>query len=670
MSGIANLNGLEKLANAAATLRGMRGGNNLDLLADVASFATPLPLENNYTSGSMPSRTRIDSNGTQTTREQTIKIEKKKGQKRGAASTPRGAVSTKKQFINETGMVDQQSSNCIGAGELMLVDDTRSKGISVKLNKRYIADKSIDNMLAHIMGKGVVSNSWGGRMEFNMNERHRHYEFFRHRVAAEWVQPASGANAAPYPKNWNVLNPRQDPSATAYSLGAYKISQTGFHDFDQGSVWIAPLNRADYEDMSWNLNKMKLLRGQTTNTGTFPPDRFDGFANQISGSGDENFLQQNAHYACSKLMSNNLRSYGLSSTSASASVVEKAYASSYKYNMVFNQGKVCYDFANKGISPAVVEIIVYKVKKTSTSGDIWTNRSMAEAASLSNSVTAAIEDPICNGYIETCVNKLGTDQLNGRIPQFSDVSTNPRYPFLPVLKKTRGIDSTTTEHQRVKFALKPGGRRSCEFVLGGDIYDPAMTNNQVRMPQTSTPAGNLQPTEPVLPTQQDVVGNQGPSPGGTGIGSAGGTTCMDDHSFIICMSVQGVKMSAQFQTTNKELAGPNYVQPDILGDVYCGGDVQYYAKYEEQIGACSYKAPHVGNIYINGNQAQLEDWVDNSTSAPISMKEVVSPVTTLSINRAVRIPPSADRVFDTSGVQTSTVVNSNSVVCIGDKNQN
>ncbi len=640
MSGIPNLNGLEKLADAAAVLHGMRGGNNLDLLADVASAAVPLAIPNNYTSNSMPSRTRIDGNGTSRTRVQTTRVEPRNKKRKGKLTN---AVVVKRQMVNQTGMCTPYTTNCIGSQDLMVLDDVRSKPIQLKLGKAETDHKSIENMLKHIIGKGTVGNSWGGRMQFKMNERHRHYEFFRHRIASRWNETSVGDGF--YNELWPVLLPRQKSGITT-TLGTKTVSETGFHSFSDGASYIAPLNRADYEDMSWNLNKMKLFPTISTNV-NLDPSTIDGVLNlakpmagTVPLTYDQFPLKIDDHNGCSALMANNLQSFGVEGATNQIKMIGQT---SYKYNMVFNQGKISYDFMNKDISPAVVEIIVYKVKK-GVNMESWYNGFLTGVIEPSTIGKQLIENPISKAYVATSLDKIGTDQLNGRMPQEDDVVTNPRYPFLPVLRKQRGVDSSVKEYSRVKFALKSGARRECEIVLGGDIYDPAQVQ------QGQTPIFAVTQADTVVSTTAPYL-ETSMQPFGEGYKEPADWPAMDNHSYIVCMSVQGVKMSAQFNNDiyNKatgDIDGSADIPPPILGDVYCGGDVQYYAKYEETLSAAAYKTPYTGNIYINGNQAELEDWIDNDVSppAPLDIQNSLKPSQILSLGRTVRVPPTVTTI--------------------------
>merc|ERR1711900_102597 len=80
---------------------------------------------------------------------------------------------------------------------------------------------------------------------------------------------------------------------------------------------------------------------------------------------------------------------------------------------------------------------------------------------------------IGEGYVNTEMDKLGTDLLDGRTPASSDVTVLPQFPLLPELKKTIQSNLPFVEVMRNEFAMPAGSRRNVRIHLPGDIYDPA-----------------------------------------------------------------------------------------------------------------------------------------------------------------------------------------------------
>ena len=245
--------------------------------------------------------------------------------------------------------------------------------------------------------------------------------------------------------------------------------------------------------MSWNLNKLKLGQvGFENNQEVLPlPDPATPgsyyWPNQASNDPDnlqkddlgaamkDLFVDQaalfkkDAHRKQSCIQINNVQNeYNYEQAIQNAP---------YKYNMCFNGGVIDYNFMNKEASPCKVTVVVYKVKKNAKlpskiaqgSASSWKLKTWADT--LWN--RDLLVDAIGEGFVQSQVTELGTDNLAGRTPEKSDVYALPQFPFLPELKRTIQANCPYKEVMRNEFAMPSGSHRHVVVNLPGDIYDPA-----------------------------------------------------------------------------------------------------------------------------------------------------------------------------------------------------
>lgn len=425
--------------------------------------------------------------------------------------------------------------------------ETALTALNVKIGKQLYPDL-VTPFLKNLCGSGKIRMQFAGRCLSNANLRHTHLQLFRHRLSS--YVDSSGA-AWPTGTADYILGPQNtvpfkiDGGGGATTGDNFAIGTTSFRDILNESTYWAPYNKADLEDLSWNLNALKL-----DNPLWHPPVPVP--AGALGGVGFEQnvkLFQTNMHARQSQIAKNNQEAIGLPPS-------DTTRTGCYRYNAVFNKGTIHYDFMNKGTGGAKVELIVYRLKKkfviTTSGSEFGTN-----ATELNTIVNTAIG----NGYLETCVEKGGTDALLGRPPKLFDVSTNPAFPFLPKLKKTVGAQMPFVEISRQTFAMPSGSRRSVNIMLPGEVYDPA----------------NISPA------------------GGGGAAFPG---CVDDGTYGIMMSVSGVKCTNEVSNTSNTPGAP---KGDYnIGDMFSGANIQYYGTYTEHMGACQYKAEKTANIYTQG----------------------------------------------------------------------
>ena len=447
--------------------------------------------------------------------------------------------------------------------------------LNVKIGKQLYPDV-ITPFLKNLSGHGKIRMQFAGRCICAKDARHTHVQIFRHRLStgtdftgAAW--PTGTPGTADY-----ILGPQNtapfkvDGGGDATVNATFPVASTSFRDIINKSTYWAPYNKADLEDLSWNLNSLKL------NNNLWLPA-----TPQTSGVGFETnvaLFQPNMHARQSAIAQNNREAVVLPPSSTTRT-------GSYRYNAVFNKGSIEYDFMNKGTGGAKIELIVYRRKKKDADAE--------NGPGYANSPTRIFDKiaaAVGAGYLETCVEKGGTDALLGRPPLAADVSANPAFPFLPTLKKTVGMDMHFVEISRQTFAMPSGSRRSVTIILPGSVYDPVNEQNY---------SGATYPT------------------------------IVDNGAYVICMSVSGVKCTNEVSVGGNVPGAP---RGDYnIGDMFAAANIQFYGTYTEHMGACQYKVENAANIYTQGALLQ--------TAAPTNY--VFTPVTMLPAESAVRVgqPP-------------------------------
>ena len=447
---------------------------------------------------------------------------------------------------------------------MVVANGAQLKSVRMKLGHAIYPDL-ITPFLEHIQGKGTVSIQWAGRMLAPEGIRHVHNEVFRHSMSAR-----TDATTGPFPNDMTVagmfLKPQPDLDLTPIAgsgLVAYAnpTPKGIFRDFTPGKDYWVSLTRPDLEDMSWNLNNLKLgaiASNVIANTTYVPPSTLAGF--QVGDPPGAPLKQIDSHARQSYIYTNNINVSGAYPQNQGVSI-----PNSYRYNAVFNKGLVNYSFMNKGLGPAKVDVIVYRVKKNKQLPARWQEYASAQgtdplAPPVPNEyLYQNLQNGIGRGFVARTVGVIGTENYLGRIPSFADVSTNPNFPLFPKIKQTRQSAMDLSEVQRITFAMPAGSRRNTEIVLPGIVYDP-----------TSIPSK----TDAPIPSQA--------------------TPILDEYSYIITLGVSGC-LAANLLVENQ-----NNLQSTVLGDRHTSANVQYYATYTEDIAACQYKSPSRKRVCVNG----------------------------------------------------------------------
>lgn len=470
----------------------------------------------------------------------------------------------------------------LDSSKLMTTGEARLTKIQMKLGKQLYPDV-ITPFLKNLNGHGTVRMQFAGRCISAENQRHTHFQLFRHRFNNNNAYN-KGVITTPQPYPADSLpqiltpgNPEPFVPGGGGGTNGWPAQKTSFRDMLSNSTYWSPYNLADLEDCSWNLNALKLspttyqVAGATTGQ----------MANVAT-------LSASQHYLKSYLAWNN-------SLNGSTNTATGRASAPYRYKAVLNKGSVAYSFMNKGTGGAKVDVIVYRMKKNVHTA-VQTNLISANASYINEMLT----NPIGQGYINTCVAKAGTDQLGGRIPLATDVYVNALYPLLPNFKATSQSKLPFSEVSRQTFAMPSGSRRDLEVILPGEVYDPENVPNI---------------------NQENVL-------------AQGTIGVLDPHMYGIYISVSGVP-----STQELEDGGISY----NVGDMVSKADIQFYATYTEHVGACSYKEPSSKNLYSLGG---LFDPLSDTTSEATGTF-TATPVTMIPQMQAVRTPATTNTATST-----------------------
>jgi len=293
--------------------------------------------------------------------------------------------------------------------------------LAMKVGKNMHATNSVENMLAHMNGSGSISTEFSGWLDCKATQRNTTFMCFRHNLGHEQDLPVVNG---PYPEGCFILKP---VAGNGVGLPGGLLPQdvdaaNPYHHHGNLDTWFSPLNISDYEDMSWNLNKLKL--GQGSPNVPFPP------AAQPLGllgmERDAPLYEASSHRQASNLWQNN----NINPTNP-AHVGE--VSAPFRYNMVFNSGEINYNFMNKGDGPLQATVIVYKVKKNNQTSAIlktWSSQGGGAAPGAPGyGVARNLLPAIRTGFLASTKNKFGTDNCQGNVFREEACIDDPCFAF-------------------------------------------------------------------------------------------------------------------------------------------------------------------------------------------------------------------------------------------------
>merc|ERR1711964_185045 len=165
---------------------------------------------------------------------------------------------------------------CFDSNLCEQINGVKLTSLAMRLGKSSHKDP-VPNFLANLTGFGNVTSQWGGVIKStDVAKRSYFLTAFRHRLTGTpkphvpWTQGSNpptqeecgydqNYQSGPYDPTmdkWLILNP-QAPSTNFGPLTS-DYYKSCFYQHGNALTYWAPLNRGDYEDMSWNLNKLKL----------------------------------------------------------------------------------------------------------------------------------------------------------------------------------------------------------------------------------------------------------------------------------------------------------------------------------------------------------------------------------------------------------------------------
>lgn len=484
------------------------------------------------------------------------------------------------------------------------IQSTASNAIGLRMRLgKHVNANGIQPFLENILGTGTIRTEWSGQLTAEEGERSLFTTSFRHMIRKDGTLNQGFLINDEYDTGMfrNVLWP-EGPPLTNFT--GTQTMQSSMHIHTSGEDYYAPCNRADYEDMSWNLNKLKIgqLGGDTAIVPSNVPVPVTFLPN-------EPLYQRNKHRYASAMMQNNVKLFTTAPTSRRP----------YKYNMHFKHGTINYKFMNKDEGGCVINVIVYKVKETGTpmSGSVSNYTTNRE-------IYVKLTNPLAAGYIKQVAGRLGTESLGGHEPIATDITTNPNYPLLPNSRSVIQANNPWKEVMRNTFVLASGARRNVEIVLPGDIYDPANIN-KLNIAQADTTTGfyahNLYPL-------------------------------VDSHGYTVVISVNGIQSS---RSVHKSITHQEAAVDNILLDTFCPANLQYYCEYKEYIGAAIYQTLPTNQLYINGNAIETakvgvdDPLVSIQAVTVLPVDQTVRTANTTTLNVPLGGVPSAFTENNTSG---------------------
>lgn len=533
----------------------------------------------------------------------------------------------------------------VGARTAVIPGTNKSSALVCTLGKPVTSPDSVANLFKFMQGSAKVNAQHGGRMTSGVDERNVHFQVFRHRLVGTLNGVNNDPNSSqwgfgyPYPTTADILTPNgggrglyssdEYPNNVAANFNkgsGINIVQQPFHELDHKNTYFSVFNRGDLEDMSFNLNRFKIRHDSVVNPGQ---------GTSAYKAGSARFKIDNHPYYSSIYQWNN------ATVDASA---PPGVSSPFKFNAVIRKGSIKYRFNNKGDNPALIELIVYRVKKNHNITKDATNPGPTDAYNIADKLV----DPIAQGYIAKIRKRLGTENLDGRPPLLDDVCGNPAFPLLPQTREIIQSSNPFTEIQRVKVTLASAGRRDVVLKLPGEIYDP-----------TSMAGGPLK-------QYPDTVAS---------------SRYMDEHSYVVALSVNGTLCSRSYGGNIARKIVTTGTQPNatltatgdhfllnqkFVGDCYSDAEIFYTCDYDEHLSACSYKTPEPITLYNNGSLPFISEADSNfyigysgsqtGANVPINNSttgdQVFStPSVQLPQERSVRVPPSASIETSSSGQQ-------------------
>jgi len=501
------------------------------------------------------------------------------GNKRARSSSPR----SDKKKIKNGGPFKDVGIDTLVSGEKQYPTLVVPRNVLGVNTSKTHAD-TLQAFLDMNTGSGTTRQQFNFRMASEVNVRHFHWQLYRHRCA----DPNANIESLPYPAEFNVLKTKVD-SRNIVVTGApntnVAVVQNPYQQMINSYCYISEMNRADMEDISWDLNKGKKHISGLHNIS--PPQLSFGHRKQSSLQANNNYFINPA------VLMNNDRQNG--------TVDElKIDKNQFHYKANFFGGDLEYNFANKFNSGAHVEIIVFKIKKNANFSPYGTDTAATAATDRQRNPYFAFTERIKEGYVNKLRSQIGTDDFGGDDSLAEKTFTDPSTPFMQKTSYTKALPFK--EVYRQKFALCAGGRKQVKIHLPGVCYDPTKilyTDAGALGPLSADPV--IQNTYPLTkePTGANLSIDSEPYNNVNGYSWDPNNSMIktaDQFSYTVCISCHGERLSL---IVDPSLSfGEQSVH--VAGDAFCKSDIMVQAQYTERIGAAVYSENKVQNVYTNG----------------------------------------------------------------------
>lgn len=483
------------------------------------------------------------------------------------------------------------------------IQEAQTLGSSlVNLGKPMYERNYMEAFMRMMNGKARAYVQYGHVMDFGLNKRSIHIECFRHSVGAN-----SGDRIA-----WNdkyILNGPQDYNLTLPQALGYLSGNSGaagepvvstfeeqvatfFVPIDHGKNSMSAITRPMLEDESWNQNRLKFDFRDLVNNSLTTFDTHDvKFLPMVTTTKNEwrntSYLRQHNDH-----LNELINAFG--------GIVLPGKGPPVQYDAVMNRGKVTYKLMNKGAYPINVEFIIYKFKSN--------HEALAQEGELSgeSQIYNSIVEPIERAYIDKKSQYIATNLFDGRVPNKSDVTTDPRFKCLPNIARLKEYNNPWKEETRFSCCIPSGARKIQQILLPGAIYNPV----DITLP-------DIAPDGSVVDSMTYAVA----------ICASGTLTTQDMH---------GVGTFEFHNTTDKNT---RVGVENFLGDCYSEGQLQWVVEYEEEVSACIPRMPASQKLLCMGEVTQPDGTYIDSTGA---VKKFFEP-------RAAPIIPATNVMRDTTG---------------------
>lgn len=525
---------------------------------------------------------------------------------------------------------------CHDSDLLFQQDEHRMDNLKLVMGKSEnvaaVQAKSIENMLKMLCGTQQMNYEFSGFMSSAYGERSTTFMVFRHNLGNETDQRT-------YSDVTNVSLLK--PVAGAVTLPGSKTAPDNnpYWSHDNNSTWFHPMNRAAFEDCAWNLNRLKLVGGtypqhHSKADGSYTYGANDGM-NGAGGTlpdpqlflGDNLHVMEDTGFYEGKMrrksmlyMNNDLadnKEWPLITDTGSMAAHRMRRPRTNQYNMVFNQGKLTYDFTNKGDGPVQATIIVYKVKRQNT----YLSAKLADfdqnigALTLSDKgIPRFLYPPIKEGLNRNFTKReFAAGPTNGVEDLVEDYFLDVSKEFLPIVSDVKQSTLPFTEQQRVDFVMSAGGHRTVELVFGGDSYNPI---NCTLKYDAATALGGPEVTSTGAADNNTPLSKESEV-----------VPVLDDHSYVVCLSIHGSKTTRMYA---KDGAGDED-PPVRFGDMYDAAELMWKARYVEDISAAQ---------YLNSKKRVRTRGTSHVYNGRDSLVTGEFPGVILPLDRTVRLPQS------------------------------